>query len=56
MKSFFVLVLQFFSHLYCYKMISRAICIQTALVYLAKIITEKNVEVRRLSSAYPKVP
>ena len=31
-----------FSHLYCYKMISRAICIQTAQVYLAKIITEKK--------------
>lgn len=45
-----------FSHLYCYKMISRAICIQSARVYLAKIITEKNVEVRRLSRAYPKVP
>ena len=44
-----------FSHLYCYKMISRAICIQSARVYLAKIITEKNVAVRRLSRAYPKV-
>ena len=55
MKSFFVLVLQFFSHLYCYKMISRAIFIQPARVYLATIMTEKNVEVRRLSRGYPKV-
>ena len=55
MKSFFVFVLQFFLIYTVTKWFSRAIFIQRARVYLATIMTEKNVEVRRLSRAYPKV-
>ena len=54
-EEFFCALPSIFSHLYRYKMISRAIFIQPARVYLATIMTEKNVEVRRFSRAYPKV-